>query len=120
MSEPTVSHTDRQYEISVDGVRAGLAAYLDRGDQRVFHHTEIDPAFGGRGLGSTLVGGAMVDVAARGEAVVPVCPFVVKYLQKHEVPGLEVRWRPRDVETADAAPLEDRLPGDEGVGTMRG
>ena len=50
----------------------------------------------------------------------PVCPFVVKYLQKHEVPGLEVRWRPCDVETADAAPLEDRLPGDEGVGTMRG
>ena len=110
-----------RYEVIVDDTVAGSTEFeADAEGRLVFPHTEIDPAFGGRGLGSTLVGGAMADVAARGEAVVPVCPFVVKYLQKHEVPGLEVRWRPCDVETADAAPLEDRLPGDEGVGDGRG
>lgn len=47
MSEPTITNVAarQQYEISVDGLRAGWAAYLDIGDthtQRIFHHTEID------------------------------------------------------------------------------
>ena len=32
----------QRYEILVDGARAGLTAYRDRGGQRVFFHTEID------------------------------------------------------------------------------
>lgn len=108
----------QQYEIIVDGTVAGVTAFEPDAEGRlVFPHTVIDPAFGGRGLGSTLVGGALADVAARGETVVPVCPFVVKYLQKNEVPGLDVQWRERDVEVAEHAPTDEKLPGDEGVGS---
>jgi predicted GNAT family acetyltransferase len=106
-----------QYEIVVDGTVAGYTEYVpDSNGRLIFPHTEIDPAFGGRGLGSTLVGQAMADVAARGETVVPVCPFVVKYLKTHDVPGLDIRWRPRDVEVAEQAPHVEKHPGDEGVG----
>lgn len=84
MSEPTITHGDRQYEISVDGVRAGLAAYVDRDAQRVFHHTEINPEFGGRGLGTTLIAAALSDTRAAGKRIVPSCSFVAAYVDKHD------------------------------------
>ncbi len=107
-----------RYEVVVDGTVAGLTEFeVDDAGRVVFPHTEVDPAFGGRGLGSILVAGAMADEAARGETVVPVCPFVVKYLQKNDVPGLDIHWRPRDVETAAHATADEKQPSDEGVGS---
>ncbi|MFE2217862.1 GNAT family N-acetyltransferase [Streptomyces canus] len=73
-----------RYEILVDGRRAGLAAYRDRGVQRVFFHTEVDDAFAGQGLGAELVQSALDDVRGSGKRVVPVCPYVAKFLKRHE------------------------------------
>lgn len=76
--------TDRdRYAITVDGQQAGFTAYVDRGGQRIFYHTEIGEDFGGRGLGSTLIGRALADTRAAGLRIVPVCPFVAKYLKSH-------------------------------------
>lgn len=72
-----------RYEITVDGQQAGFTAYLDRGGQRIFYHTEIGADFGGRGLGSTLISHALADTRAGGLRIVPVCPFVKKYLESH-------------------------------------
>ncbi|WP_329473526.1 N-acetyltransferase [Streptomyces sp. NBC_01723] len=74
---------DSRYEILVDGRRAGLTAYRDLGEQRVFFHTEIDDAFAGQGLGTQLVRQALADVRACGMRVVPVCPYVAKFLKRH-------------------------------------
>lgn len=92
----TVSRNDEaeRYEIRVGGELAGFTEYRPTADGGlIFPHTEIDPAFGGRGLGSVLVGEAMADVAHAGKTVIPVCPFVAKYLREHEVAGLTVQWR---------------------------
>ena len=83
MSEPTVTHDNGQYRITVDGVQAGFADYIEKGDQRIFHHTVIDKAFGGRGLASTLIGAALDDTRAAGKRVVPTCSFVEAYITKH-------------------------------------
>ncbi|MEU8591024.1 GNAT family N-acetyltransferase [Streptomyces sp. NPDC048664] len=72
-----------RYEILVDGERAGLAAYRDRGAQRVFHHTVVFDAFAGRGLAGRLVQQALTDTREAGLRIVPVCPYVAKYLVKH-------------------------------------
>lgn len=110
-----------RYEILVDGRVAGFTEYEEDAEGRhVFPHTEIDPAYGGRGLGTKLVAAAMEGEAARGMSVVPVCPFVVRYLQKNEVPGLAVAWREGDVEAAAHASTAEPTPGDEGVGSSRG
>ncbi|WP_411091689.1 GNAT family N-acetyltransferase [Streptomyces sp. 049-1] len=74
---------DSRYEILVDGRRAGLTAYRDLGEQRVFFHTEIDEAFAGQGLGTRLVRQALDDVRASGMRIVPVCPYVAKFLKRH-------------------------------------
>ncbi|MFI6412421.1 GNAT family N-acetyltransferase [Streptomyces sp. NPDC050585] len=83
---PTVVHVpDRnRYEIHVGDTSAGLTAYRDRDDRRVFYHTKIDDAFGGRGLAARLVHAALDDVRASGKRIVPVCPYVKKYLEKHD------------------------------------
>ncbi|MFI9599983.1 GNAT family N-acetyltransferase [Streptomyces sp. NPDC052043] len=90
MSQPSTAATVRRanakhrYEILVDGERAGLTAYRDRGEQRVFYHTEVDEAFAGQGLAARLVQEALTDVRASGKRIVPVCPYVAKFLKRHE------------------------------------
>ena len=99
MQEPdahiTVSRNDlaHRYEIHVGDVLAGFTAFrIDPKGRLIFPHTEVDPAFRGRGIAQQVVAGAMADVADRGETVIPHCPVVVRYLQTHEVPGLAIIW----------------------------
>lgn len=90
MNEPTTTPLVRRvdarhrYEILVDDKRAGLTAYRDRDDRRVFFHTEIDDAHAGQGLAAILVEQALTDVRASGMRIVPVCPYVAKFLKKHQ------------------------------------
>lgn len=89
----TRNEAEHRYDIHAGGVLAGFSEYREKSDGRVsFPHTEIDPAFAGRGLGKILVSKAMADAAARHITVVPHCPFVAKYLRENGVEGLEVSW----------------------------
>lgn len=72
-----------RYEISLDGVPAGLTAYVDREGQRIFFHTEVADQFEGQGVGSSLVRAALEDTRAAGLRIVPVCPYVAKWVGKH-------------------------------------
>ena len=73
-----------RFEIHVDGRPAGFAAYRMKDPGLiVFTHTEIDDAYGGRGLGSTLVRAALDAARDRGLAVRPDCPFVRAYVARH-------------------------------------
>jgi predicted GNAT family acetyltransferase len=84
MSEPTTERRPKEYEIRVDGIRAGIAAYVDIDTQRIFHDTEVDDEFGGRGLGTKLVAAALADTRAAGKRIVPMCSFVAAYVDKHD------------------------------------
>jgi hypothetical protein len=82
-AEATVSAEDGKYTIAVDGETVGLAAVADRGEQRVFYHTEVDERFGGRGLASILVQQALEVTRADGKRVVATCPMVAAFIKKH-------------------------------------
>jgi predicted GNAT family acetyltransferase len=43
----------------------------------------VDPEVQGRGVGSFRVGGALDQVRATGRVVVPVCPFITYFIDKH-------------------------------------
>lgn len=73
-----------RFEITVDGEVVGFAEFLDRDDQRIFFHTEIEEAFGGRGLGGIVVGEALAATVAAGRRIVPVCPFVKAHVDRHD------------------------------------
>ena len=70
-------------EIRVDEQLAGFAEYADRDGRRIFVHTEIDPAFEGQGLGGKLAKGALDDAQALGLPIVPLCPFIASYVERH-------------------------------------
>ncbi|WP_218566715.1 GNAT family N-acetyltransferase [Vallicoccus soli] len=73
-----------RYEVHDEqGRLAGFAAYQRARGLVVMTHTEVDPAYEGRGLGSALVRGALDDLRAQGTAVLPLCPFVGAYIARH-------------------------------------
>jgi predicted GNAT family acetyltransferase len=73
-----------RYEILVDGAVAGFSAYRRDGSTVTITHTEVDPAYEGQGLGSVLARGALDMLRAEGAALLPVCPFIRRYVQRHQ------------------------------------
>ncbi|MDH6223426.1 redox-sensitive bicupin YhaK (pirin superfamily)/predicted GNAT family acetyltransferase [Streptomyces sp. MJP52] len=73
-----------RYEILVEGTVAGFTEFRDHGAQRVFFHTVVEDAYAGRGLASVLVREALNHVRTSGMRLVPICPYVAKYLTKHD------------------------------------
>jgi uncharacterized protein len=73
----------RRYEVHLDGVLVGHVRYVRRGGRAYFVHTEVDLGHEGAGLGSTLVRGALEAQRERDELVVPLCPFVRGYVERH-------------------------------------
>ena len=73
----------RRYEITSDGEAAGFAEYILTDTLMTFTHTEIDPAFEGKGLGGALIRRALDDARSRGLSVLPMCPFVKGWIERH-------------------------------------
>jgi predicted GNAT family acetyltransferase len=74
---------NHRYEIRSDGELAGFLTYRSQPELIELVHTEIDEEFEGRGLGSQLISFALQDARERGLAVLPFCPFVNDYIQRH-------------------------------------
>ena len=79
----TVTAGPDQFTISVDDQQVGLAAFVERGNKRIFHHTEIADAYEGRGLATILVAEALAQTRTAGLRIVAVCPLVANFLAKH-------------------------------------
>ena len=72
-----------RYELSVDGQTVGFTEYHKRPGLIAFVHTEIDESVQGRGLGDTLIRFALEDARNRDLAVLPFCPFVKAFIERH-------------------------------------
>ena len=76
-----------RFEIRVDGQVAGFVRYRLAPGKIVFIHTEIDPVYEGKGLGSTLAAGALDAARQRSLEIDPQCPFIAAYLKRHPEPA---------------------------------
>ncbi len=72
-----------RYELSIDGELVGFVTYRARPGLIAFVHTEVDKRLQGRGLGERLIQFAMDDARTRGLAVLPFCPFVKAFIERH-------------------------------------
>ncbi|MFW5470618.1 GNAT family N-acetyltransferase [Knoellia sp. CPCC 206435] len=73
-----------RYEAHLDGELAGFAAYHLSPGTIAFTHTEVDDRFEGRGVGSALARAALDDVRdAGGREVLPLCPFIRSWIERH-------------------------------------
>jgi predicted GNAT family acetyltransferase len=84
-SEPVVTDVPDQhrFEIRLHDELAGFAVYHRLGGRAYLVHTEIDPRFEGKGLGSALAKGVLAAERATAEPVVPLCPFIRSYIDRH-------------------------------------
>ena len=72
-----------QFEGRLDGRIVAHSEYEMAPGVITFLHTEVDPAFEGKGLGGALASNALDDVRARGLQVVARCPFIAAYIRRH-------------------------------------
>jgi predicted GNAT family acetyltransferase len=73
----------KRFEIWVGDSLAGFTVYHPGAERYLFVHTEIDDAFGGRGLASVLIKQILDEMRSRGLGVLPQCPFVRRYISRH-------------------------------------
>ena len=74
---------NHRYVLEIGGEVAGIAVYHRRGGRYFFVHTEVEPGHEREGLGSVLVRAALDDVSAKGDKIVPLCPFVTAFIARH-------------------------------------
>ena len=74
--------SEHRYQLAVDGHIA--ATYYKLADGVItFVHTVVPPELGGKGIGSKLIKGALDQVRTDGLKVIPECPFVKAFIEKH-------------------------------------
>lgn len=86
MSEPVVADAParERFEISVEGEVVGFTTYHRGSHALALIHTEVDPEHEGEGLASRLIAGALDAARAEGIPVLPFCPFVRAFIEKHK------------------------------------
>ncbi len=83
-NESSVRNNEQEsrFEYEIDGSVA-VAEYHRDGSRITFTHTEVPEALSGRGIGNTLVRGAL-DYARREKLrVIPQCAFVAAFIKKN-------------------------------------
>jgi predicted GNAT family acetyltransferase len=82
---PNAVHNNRalrRYELAVDGGTA-ILAYRNDGGVVALLHTQVPDELRGRGIGSTLVRGALEDIRQQGQKAIVRCPFITAFIAKH-------------------------------------
>jgi predicted GNAT family acetyltransferase len=73
----------RRFAAHIDGKTAFLA-YRRMPGKLVPVHTEVPTEFAGHGIGSKLVRAGIEFAREQGLAVVPLCPFAIEYIRRHQ------------------------------------
>ena len=71
-----------RFEARLDDELA-VCAYRRQGDTLLMTHTEVPPAFEGRGIAAALVRAALGWARAEGLSVRPLCSYVAVYMRRH-------------------------------------
>ncbi|MBR0930499.1 N-acetyltransferase [Bradyrhizobium diazoefficiens] len=82
MSAIIDNKADHRFELEVEG-HIATEHYKRDGNVITFEHTDVPKELGGKGVGSKLVQGALDQVRTAGLKVIPQCPFVKAWIEKH-------------------------------------
>jgi uncharacterized protein len=101
---------ERRYEARLDGELAGWVDYGRVHARLVALHTEVLPAYEGRGIASALVHRVLADARAQGVKITPRCPFFVRHFERNpdDADLLAAPLRPRG--EGSSAPATGRAP----------
>ena len=83
MAGVTDNEAHKRFEYQQDGILA-WSSYERDGKVVDIQHTLVPPEARGKGMASALIRGSLELIRARGEKVIPTCPFVHAYMHKHK------------------------------------
>ena len=72
-----------QYEFRIGDLIPRIEYIKTKNGEIYLTHTEVPYALEGKGVGSSLVRLALEDIERQQLRLVPLCPFVAGYVQKH-------------------------------------
>ena len=77
------NNQDAQRYEQETGHGLAMLEYQTDGKRIELVHTEVPPEAEGKGIAGALVRAALDDARGRGLRVIPTCPFVRTYIQRH-------------------------------------
>jgi len=85
MTDITITNNPaaHRYEANMGGELAGYSEYNLLSEAIMFTHTEVLPAFEGKGVGSAIAKHVLDEARAEGKHVIPVCQFIAGWIRKH-------------------------------------
>ncbi|WP_084038026.1 GNAT family N-acetyltransferase [Demequina sp. NBRC 110053] len=90
MTDTTWNEDAQRYELRVDGDLAGFIETERDGDVLALTHTELLESYQGKGLSKPLISAALEDAIEKNLTVAPICGAVAAYVERHDVPGLQL------------------------------
>lgn len=79
-----IDNEDRcQYEFHIDGYIAKIEYKRSGKGEISLTHTEVPAGLEGQGIGSQLVEKVLKDIDRKNLRLIPLCPFVAAYIEKH-------------------------------------
>ena len=82
MAEVRDNADENRFELLRDGVLA-IESYVRTAGVVDIQHARVPKEAEGKGMATALTRGALDLIRARGERVIPTCPFVYAYMRKH-------------------------------------
>ena len=76
------NEAENQYEFHI-GELLPKIEYIRSGNKIYLTHTEVPGELEGQGIASDLVKKVLTDIQQKELKVVPLCPFVDKYIKRH-------------------------------------
>ncbi len=89
MSEPTITRTDTdtkaRYMARIEGIVEEAELTLSKVSPTlvIADHTGVPDSMRGMGVGNALARRLIADARAAGQRIVPLCPFVRSYAERH-------------------------------------
>jgi predicted GNAT family acetyltransferase len=83
MSEVTHKEEAHRFELEFEDVIAYIEYKVKKPKVFAFVHTKVPDAHKGKGIASQLTKGAFEWCKEQGVRIIPVCPFIVTYIERH-------------------------------------
>lgn len=72
----------KRFVATIDGYEAFIK-YSVKPDIIILEHIEVDKELSGRGIASELTESVLLGIESRGLKIIPECPFIKSYIEKH-------------------------------------